>query len=139
MTLHDYIYCYMLLHACILYPPPMLLIALRVLYSAVIYCLLQVFTCCIFFSHVRPKLYCLLRVVMCGIIIKFCIICCILPVSSISSSWQINFVCQTCMWQSLQIKNWPLQPALQNPSTAALTSSKSMSPPPIVANKHKHI
>ena len=33
------------------------------------------------------------------------------------------------MWQSLQIKDGLLQP-LQNPSTAALTSSKSMSPPP---------
>ena len=40
-----------------------------------------------------------------------------------------NFVCQICMWQSLQIKDRPLQP-LQNPFTAALTSSKSMTSPP---------
>ena len=35
------------------------------------------------------------------------------------------------MWWSLQIKNRPLQP-FQNPSTSALTSSKSMSSPPCI-------
>ena len=40
------------------------------------------------------------------------------------------------MWQSLQIKDRPLQP-LQNPSTAALTSSKSMSPPPLLTGAMK--
>ena len=43
-----------------------------------------------------------------------------------------DFVCQTCV-RRVQIKNWPLQP-LQDPSTATLTSSKSMSPPP----SHNH-